>query len=240
MTIGELAAHERVQPPSMTRTVNCLAGAAATSYGARTRPTAARSSSSSSEHRPRPRAGRPRPTRRLAGPPAGRADPRRSARPCAAPSRSSSTSPRRTDPPPYEPHVPRPANPNYRLYVVGAARVEHRHLDAARRPGLAGAARARPRSGTALGITTGLQFLPILLLSPFAGVVADRFPKRTAAPGHPADDGGARRCCSASSRSPASCRPGTCTCWRSCSASARPSTPRRASRSSSRSSAATT
>ena len=24
LTIGELAAHERVQPPSMTRTVNCL------------------------------------------------------------------------------------------------------------------------------------------------------------------------------------------------------------------------
>lgn len=33
-------------------------------------------------------------------------------------------------------------------------------------------------SGTALGITTGLQFLPALLLSPLAGVVADRFPKR--------------------------------------------------------------
>ncbi len=33
-------------------------------------------------------------------------------------------------------------------------------------------------SGTALGITTGLQFLPILLLSPIAGVVADRVPKR--------------------------------------------------------------
>jgi MFS family permease len=33
-------------------------------------------------------------------------------------------------------------------------------------------------SGTALGITTGLQFLPVLLLSPYAGVVADRFPKR--------------------------------------------------------------
>jgi len=33
-------------------------------------------------------------------------------------------------------------------------------------------------SGTALGITTGLQFLPILLLSPYAGLVADRFPKR--------------------------------------------------------------
>ena len=33
-------------------------------------------------------------------------------------------------------------------------------------------------SGTALGITTGLQFLPILLLSPYAGLVADRLPKR--------------------------------------------------------------
>jgi len=33
-------------------------------------------------------------------------------------------------------------------------------------------------SGTALGITTGLQFLPILLLSPYAGLLADRFPKR--------------------------------------------------------------
>ncbi|MGH3445572.1 MAG: MFS transporter, partial [Nocardioidaceae bacterium] len=33
-------------------------------------------------------------------------------------------------------------------------------------------------NGTALGITTGLQFLPILLVSPYAGLVADRFPKR--------------------------------------------------------------
>jgi MFS family permease len=33
-------------------------------------------------------------------------------------------------------------------------------------------------NGTALGITTGLQFLPMLLLSPYAGLVADRFPKR--------------------------------------------------------------
>ena len=34
-------------------------------------------------------------------------------------------------------------------------------------------------SGSALGITVALQFLPSLLLSPFAGVHADRFPKRT-------------------------------------------------------------
>jgi MFS family permease len=34
-------------------------------------------------------------------------------------------------------------------------------------------------SAGALGITTGLQFLPTLLFSPFAGVLADRYAKRT-------------------------------------------------------------
>jgi MFS family permease len=33
-------------------------------------------------------------------------------------------------------------------------------------------------SGSALGITTGLQFLPFLILTPFAGVLADRMSKR--------------------------------------------------------------
>ena len=33
-------------------------------------------------------------------------------------------------------------------------------------------------SGAAIGITTGLQFLPFLLVMPLAGVVADRVPKR--------------------------------------------------------------
>ncbi|GMA86373.1 hypothetical protein GCM10025868_16230 [Angustibacter aerolatus] len=33
-------------------------------------------------------------------------------------------------------------------------------------------------SAAAVGITTGLQFLPVLLLAPFAGVLADRLPKR--------------------------------------------------------------
>lgn len=32
--------------------------------------------------------------------------------------------------------------------------------------------------GVGLGLTTGLQFLPFLLVTPFAGVLADRFPKR--------------------------------------------------------------
>jgi MFS family permease len=33
-------------------------------------------------------------------------------------------------------------------------------------------------SGIAVGITTGLQFLPMLLLSPYGGLIADRFDKR--------------------------------------------------------------
>jgi MFS family permease len=33
-------------------------------------------------------------------------------------------------------------------------------------------------SGTALGITAALQYVPILLLGPFGGLMADRFPKR--------------------------------------------------------------
>ena len=68
-------------------------------------------------------------------------------------------------------------NPNYRRYALGSLisntgtwmqRVAQDWL----------VLRLTHGSGTALGITTGLQFLPILLLSPYAGVVADRFPKR--------------------------------------------------------------
>src|SRR5688572_16084958 len=33
-------------------------------------------------------------------------------------------------------------------------------------------------SAGALGLTTGLQFLPVVLLSPIAGVIADRYSKR--------------------------------------------------------------
>jgi MFS family permease len=69
------------------------------------------------------------------------------------------------------------ASPNYRLYLLGSVvsstgtwmqRVAQDWL-VLQLPG---------SSGTELGITTGLQFLPVLLLSPYAGVIADRFPKR--------------------------------------------------------------
>src|SRR3954469_15430765 len=70
------------------------------------------------------------------------------------------------------------SNPNYRLYAAGALvsntgtwmqRVAQDWL-VLHVPGTLG--------GTSIGITTGLQFLPILLLSPYAGLVADRLSKR--------------------------------------------------------------
>src|ERR1700754_1562898 len=69
------------------------------------------------------------------------------------------------------------SNHNYRLYLAGSVvsntgtwmqRVAQDWL-VLHLPG---------NSGTELGITTRLPVLPILLLSPYAGVVADRFPKR--------------------------------------------------------------
>jgi MFS family permease len=69
------------------------------------------------------------------------------------------------------------ANRNYRIYVSGSfvsnigtwmQRVAQDWLVLELSGG----------SGLAVGITTGLQFLPMLLLSPYAGLVADRFDKR--------------------------------------------------------------
>jgi MFS family permease len=68
-------------------------------------------------------------------------------------------------------------NPNYRRYAAGGVvsntgtwmqRVAQDWL----------VLQLTANSGLAIGITTGLQFLPFLLLSPLAGLVADRIPKR--------------------------------------------------------------
>ena len=70
------------------------------------------------------------------------------------------------------------ANPNYRVYVGGSfvsnigtwmQRVAQDWLVLELSGG----------SGLAIGVTTALQFLPMLLLSPYAGLVADRVDKRT-------------------------------------------------------------
>ncbi|MFL6024489.1 MAG: MFS transporter [Marmoricola sp.] len=72
-------------------------------------------------------------------------------------------------------------NRNYRLYALGGVvsntgtwmqRVAQDWLVLVLHHGSAADA------SSALGITTGLQFLPILLFSPYAGLVADRMPKR--------------------------------------------------------------
>ena len=69
------------------------------------------------------------------------------------------------------------SNRNYRLYAAGGVvsntgtwmqRVAQDWL----------VLQLTDNSGVALGITTGLQFLPMLLVSPYAGLIADRFPKR--------------------------------------------------------------
>jgi MFS family permease len=70
---------------------------------------------------------------------------------------------------------------NYRLYALGGVvsntgtwmqRVAQDWLVLQLHHGSAAEA------STALGLTTGLQFLPILLFSPYAGLVADRMPKQ--------------------------------------------------------------
>ena len=68
-------------------------------------------------------------------------------------------------------------NPNYRLYLAGSVvsntgtwmmRVAQDWL----------VLKPLHNGSSVLGITTGLQFLPVLLLTPYAGVIADRMPKR--------------------------------------------------------------
>ena len=44
----------------------------------------------------------------------------------------------------------------------------------------------------AVGITTGLQFLPMLLLSAYGGLIADRFDKRQDPDDHPVLAGAVR------------------------------------------------
>ncbi len=65
---------------------------------------------------------------------------------------------------------------NYRLYFAGqAVSATGTFMQNIAQPWLV---LQLTNSGTALGIVTALQYLPILLLSPWGGLIADRFPKR--------------------------------------------------------------
>jgi MFS family permease len=65
---------------------------------------------------------------------------------------------------------------NYRIYILGA--IVSNTGTWMQRIGQDWLVLQLTNSGTALGITTGLQLLPALLFSPIAGVVADRVPQR--------------------------------------------------------------
>ena len=237
LTVGELAALERVQPPSMTRTVNCLEEGG--HVARRPHETDGRQVVVAlTEHRharpcsPTARRRDAWLARRLADLTpheravlrAGRPDPRK-----ARPRRTTDLSPTFRS----------LRNPNYRRYAAGGVvsntgtwmqRVAQDWL----------VLQLTANSGAALGITTGLQFLPFLLLSPFAGAGRRPDPQAPAAPAHQPRDGGAGAASSACSPSPAPPRSGTSTCSPSCSASPPPSTPRPGSRSSPRWSTPTT
>ena len=69
-------------------------------------------------------------------------------------------------------------NPNYRLYAAGCAGVERRHLDAARRPGLAGPPARRPTAAPPSASPPACSSSRSCCSRPVAGLVADRVPKR--------------------------------------------------------------
>ena len=77
-------------------------------------------------------------------------------------------------------------------------------------------------SGVALGITTGLQFLPMLLLAPFAGSLADRYPKRKLLMATQAFMADGRRCPRPARRHRRRAGLARLRCSRCCSASAPP------------------
>ena len=123
--------HERVQPPSMTRTLAALLDlglVTRTEHPADRRQVLV----AADRGRRRERARDPPPPRRLARPAAGRPDPGRARRP----------RPRRRDPEEdrrlVSPTFRSLSIHNYRLWASRRDRLQHRHLDAARRPGLAG------------------------------------------------------------------------------------------------------
>ena len=68
-------------------------------------------------------------------------------------------------------------NPNYRLYLAGSV-VSNTGTWLQRTAQDWLILKPLHGGGADLGIVTALQFLPVLLLTPYAGVVADRFPKR--------------------------------------------------------------
>ncbi len=208
MTPGELAAHEKVQPPSMTRVISALVES---QLVPREPHLSDRRQVVLTVTDGRPRSGEqgPPPAGCVAGEAAGGTDPAGTGHAAGG----------RADPGEAQPVLseaaPAPAQPgqvreraalgavdvaadvrslstrNYRLFATGQVvsntgtwmqRVAQDWLVLELTHG----------SGTALGIVTGLQFLPQLLFSLWGGVIADRYPQAHHPADNPGDHGGAR------------------------------------------------
>ena len=148
LTVGELAAQERIQPPSMTRIVNALEDGGYVVRRAHETDgrqvvvvlsdagTATLLADRARRDAWLARRLRDLSARRARHPPARRADPRTTRQLGLKAA--------------LEPHLPRPPQPQLPALRARQPGVQHRHLDAARRPGLAGPAadrrqRHRPR-----------------------------------------------------------------------------------------------
>ena len=178
-TLGELAAEEQVQPPSMTRIVGLLVAAGLVSReadAADRRSVHVRITPEGERALQRIR----RCEERVLGPPAGRARPR------GPPARGGAGGAARA---PLGPTVRRRIREagrrtfrsisvrNYRLYFTGQViSVSGTWMQTVAQAYLI----LFPLHGTGLevAIATSLQFVPMLLLGPFGGLVADRYDKR--------------------------------------------------------------
>ena len=203
LTIGALAAHERVQPPSMTRTVGCLLERASST--ASPHPTDGRQVVVAMTDAGTGRCSTPSAAAVTPGWPAGcGASPRR-ARP-AAPCRSAAGGADRR----HEPDVPRPGGPQLPPVRRGRAGVQRRHLDAARRAGLAGAAAVR-HTGARSASRPACSSCPCCCCRRSPGCSPTGSPSAGCSSA-PRSRWPCRPACWACWRSPVSRRPGTSTC----------------------------
>ncbi len=181
----------------MTRTVNCLADAGLRRAAARTRPTAGRCWSYGSRRRGARMVHAERPA--AAGTP-GSPQLARPTSTCATSSppilqRIAASDHDRRRSHQSSPRFRSLAQPQLPPLLRRQRRLQRRHLDAAHRPGLAGPEPSPAAAGAALGITTGLQFLPVLLLIALRRGHRRPLPQAPPAAGRPRRSMAARRRC---------------------------------------------
>ena len=188
LTPSELAEIERIKRPTATRTLRVLEEAGLVDRAPD--PADGRSCPGQRQRR-RPRAPAPpaRPQERLPGAPHARPSRSTTSRPWSAPPRSSrGCLEERVGERRRPPQLRLPLRPQLPPLLRRAAGLALGDLDADGGGDLAGP-HASPASGVAVGLTTALQFLPMLLFGAWGGLLADRIPEAAAADRHPGADG---------------------------------------------------